>query len=128
MGNVLFEGFWCLVFLFFLVFTVIRIPILTTIYFQLFVVWKSFALQIIYLRSEKYTFILDMSEILDNIYIWMYLVKSKSVLFLVFVIYRLNRFALKTIFCFTFWRLKTCFVTNNCSKSSYICVFILSKK
>ena len=34
----------------------------------------------IYARSVNYTFILDMSEILDNTYIWMFLVNSESVL------------------------------------------------
>ena len=35
------------------------------------------------------TFILDMSEILDNIYIWVFLVNSESVLLLTFVKYML---------------------------------------
>ena len=37
--------------------------------------------------SVNYTFILDMSEILDNIYIWVFLVNTESVLLLALVKY-----------------------------------------
>ena len=74
-----------------------------------------------YARSVNYTFILDMSEILDNIYIWVFSINSESVLLLALVKYMLcSHFTQNCIFC-TFWR-------KNCWKSSYICVFILSKK
>ena len=78
--------------------------------------------------SVNYTFILDTSEILGNIYICVFLLNRKSVLLLDFVKYMLySHFTQNCIFC-TFWRLKSVFLTKNCSKSSYIRVFILSKK
>ena len=40
-----------------------------------------------YDRSVNYTFILDMSKILDNIYIWVFLVNSECVRLLAFVTY-----------------------------------------
>ena len=59
-----------------------------------------------YVRSVNYTFILNMSEILDNIYIWVFPIKSKSVLLLVLVEYMLYRyFTQNCTFC-TFWMLK----------------------
>ena len=42
-----------------------------------------------YVSSVSYTFILDISEILENIYIWVFLVNHESVLHLTFVKYRL---------------------------------------
>ena len=42
-----------------------------------------------YATSVNFTFILVMSEILDNIYIWVFLVNSKSVLLFAFVKYML---------------------------------------
>ena len=36
-------------------------------------------------RSVNYTFIFDKSEILDNIYIWVFYVNTESVLLLAFV-------------------------------------------
>ena len=60
-----------------------------------------------------------MSKILDNIYIWAFSINSEIVLLLTLQ---------NCIFC-TFWRLNILvFLTKNCWKSSYICVFILSKK
>ena len=35
---------------------------------------------IIYARPVNYTFILDMAEILDNIYIWVFPINSENVL------------------------------------------------
>ena len=62
-----------------------------------------------------------MSEILDNIYIWVFLVNIESVLLLALVKYMLcSHFTQNCIFC--------TFCDENCWKSSYICVFILSKK
>ena len=61
-----------------------------------------------------------MSEILDNIYIWVFLVNIESVLRLALVKYML---------CSRFTQGKNPYsVTKSCWKSSYICVFILSKK
>ena len=52
-------------------------------------------------------FILDMSEFLENIYIWVFLVNSESALLLAFVEYMFySHCAENCIFC-TFWRLKT---------------------
>ena len=47
-----------------------------------------------------------MSEISDNIYIWVFLVNGESVLLLAFVKYMLYSHLLKTVFFCTFWRLK----------------------
>ena len=61
-----------------------------------------------------------MSEILDNVYIWVFLVNTESVLLLALVKYMLcSHFTQIFIFC-TFWMLKVLVL--------YICVFILSKK
>ena len=57
-------------------------------------------------RSVNHTFILDMSKILDNICIWVFLVSSESVLLLPLVKYMLcSHFSQNCIFC-TFWRLQ----------------------
>ena len=70
-----------------------------------------------------------MLEILDNVYIWVFLVNSESVLLLAFVKYMLySHFTQNCIFLYFLDARNPCFVTKNCSKSSYICVFILSKK
>ena len=56
-------------------------------------------------RSVNYTFILDMSKILNNICIWVFLVSSESVLLLALVKHMLcSHFTQNCIFC-TFWRL-----------------------
>ena len=82
----------------------------------------------IYARSVNYTFILDMSEILDNIYIWVFSVNSESVLLSALVKYAAWPFYWKLYFLYSLEAKNPCFVTKNCWKSSYICVFILSKK
>ena len=65
-----------------------------------------------------------MSEILDNIYIWVFLLNSKSVLLLAFVKYMLcSHFTQNCIFLYFLEAKNPC-----CSKSSYICVFILPKR
>ena len=70
-----------------------------------------------------------MSEILDNIYIWVCLVNSEIILLLAFVKYMFcSHFTQNCIFLYFLEAKNPCFVTKNCSKSSYICVFILSKK
>ena len=70
-----------------------------------------------------------MSEILDNIYIWVFLVNIESVLLLALVKYMLcSHFTQNCILLYFFEARNTYFVTKNCWKSSYICVFILSKK
>ena len=69
-----------------------------------------------------------MSEILDNIYIWVFLVNIESVLLLALVKYVLcSHFTQKYILYFLEAN-NPYFVTKSCWKSSYICVFILSKK
>ena len=55
MGNILFEGFQYLVFQF-----LVFLSILSLVFVAI--------LPVIYARSVNYTFILDMSKILDNIY------------------------------------------------------------
>ena len=70
-----------------------------------------------------------MSEILDNIYIWVFSINSESVLLLALVKYMLcSHFTQNCIFLYFLEAKNPCFVTKNCWKSSYICVFILSKK
>ena len=70
-----------------------------------------------------------MSKILDNIYIWVLLVYSESVLLLAFVKYMLySHFTQNCIFLYFLEAKNPCFVTKNCLKSSYFCVSILSKK
>ena len=65
-----------------------------------------------------------MSSILDNVYIWVFLVNSESVLLLC-----CTAIILKTVFFLYFLDAKNpCFVTKNYLKSSDICVVILSKK
>ena len=70
-----------------------------------------------------------MSKILDSIYIWVFLVNRESVLLLAFVKYMLYSYCTENCIFLYFLEAKNpYFVTKNCSKSSYICVFILSKK
>ena len=70
-----------------------------------------------------------MSEILGNIYIWVFLVNSESVLLFAFLNIYCIAILLKTVFFLYFLEAKNpCFVMKSYSKSSYICVFILSKK
>ena len=57
------------------------------------------------------------------------LVNSESVLILAFVKYMLcDQFTENCIFLYFLEAKNPCFVTKNCSKYSYICTFILSKK
>ena len=70
-----------------------------------------------------------MSEILDNIYIWVFLVNIESALLLALVKYMLCSHFTQHCILFYFLEAKNpYFVTKNCWKSFYICVFILSKK
>ena len=79
--------------------------------------------------SVNYTFILDMFEILDNFYIWVFLVNSESVLLLALVKYMLcSHFTQNCIFLYFLEAKNPYFVMKNYWKSFYICVFILSKK
>ena len=69
-----------------------------------------------------------MFKILDNIYIWVFLVNIESVLFLALVRYMLcSRFTQNCILLYILEAKNPYFVTKNCWKSSYICVFVLSK-
>ena len=79
--------------------------------------------------SVNHNFILGMSEILDNIYIWVFLVNIDSVLLLALVKYMMcSHFPQNCIFLYFLEAKNPYFVTENCSKTSYICEFILSKK
>ena len=70
-----------------------------------------------------------MSKILENIYILVLLVNIESVLRLALVRYMLcSHFPLNRILLYFFDAKNPYFVTKNKWKSSYICVFILSKK
>ena len=68
----------------------------------------------IYARSVNYTFILDISKILDNIYIWVFLVNSESVLLLALVKYMLCSYFTQHCIFFYFLEAKnSCFMTKN---------------
>ena len=54
----------------------------------------------------NYTFILDMSQILGNIYIWVFSINSESVLLLPLVKYMLCTHFTQNYIFWTFWRLK----------------------
>ena len=70
-----------------------------------------------------------MFKILDNIYIWVFLVNIESVLLLALVRYMLCSHFTQNCILLYFLEAKTpYFVTKSCWKFSYICVFILSKK
>ena len=70
-----------------------------------------------------------MSQILDNIYIWVFLVNIESILLLALPKYMLySHFNQNCILLYLLEAKTPYFVTKNCWKSSYICVFILSKK
>ena len=69
-----------------------------------------------------------MSEILDSIYIWVFLVNIESVLLLALVRYMLcNHFTQNCILLYFLEAKNPYFVTKICWKSSYICVFIFPK-
>ena len=70
-----------------------------------------------------------MSEILDNIYNWVFLVNIETDLLLALVRYILcSHFTQNCILLYFLEARKPYFVTKNCCKSSYICLFILLKK
>ena len=70
-----------------------------------------------------------MSEISDNIYIWVFLVNIESILLLALGKYILcNHFTQNCILLYFLEAKNPYFVTKKCWKSSYICLFILSKK
>ena len=89
---------------------------------------KFWSVKIIYARSLNYTFILDMSEILDNIYIWVFLVNIESVLLLALVKYMLcSHFTQNCIFC-TFWRLKILVLWRKIVENLLIFVYLFCPK
>ena len=66
---------------------------------------------------------------MGNIYIFVFLVNSESVLILAFVKYMLySHFTQSSTFLYFLEAKNPCFVTKNFFKISYICVFILSEK
>ena len=71
---------------------------------------------------------MDMSEILDNIYISVFSMNSESVLLLALVKYMLCSHFTQNCILYFLEAKNPYFETKNCWKSSYICVFILSKK
>ena len=78
--------------------------------------------------SVNYNFILDMSKILDNIYISVSLVKSESVLILSLGKYTFFSHCTQNYILYFLEAKNPCFVIKKCSKSFYICASILSKK
>ena len=72
---------------------------------------------------------MDTSEILDNIYIWLFLVNIESFLLLALVKYMFcSHFTTNCVLMYFLEDENPYFVTKNCWKSSYIWVFILPKK
>ena len=70
-----------------------------------------------------------MSKILDNNYVWVFLVKSESTLLVALVKYVLcSHFTQNCIILYHLEAKTPCFLTKNCWKYFYICLFILSKK
>ena len=70
-----------------------------------------------------------MSEILDNIYIWVFLVNIERVLLLALVKYMLCSHFTQNCNLLYFLEAKNPYlVTKNCWEPSYICVFILFEK
>ena len=67
-----------------------------------------------------------MSEILDNTYIWVFLVNIESVFLVKYML--CSHFTQNCILLYFLEAKNPYFVTKNCWKSSYICVFILSIK
>ena len=83
---------------------------------------------IIYARPVNYTFILDMAEILDNIYIWVFSINSESVLHLALVKYMLcSHFSKNCIFC-TSWRLKILYLWRKVIENLLILVYLFCPK
>ena len=77
----------------------------------------------------KLFFYFGHSEILDDIYIWVFLVNIESVLLLALVKYMsCSHFTQNCILLYFLEAKNPYFVTKNCWKSPYICVFILPKK
>ena len=82
----------------------------------------------LHLWSINYAFILDIIEILDNIYIRLFLVNCKSVLLSAFVKYMLYSHCTQNCMFLYLLEGKTPYCgTKNLSNFSYISVFILSK-
>ena len=70
-----------------------------------------------------------MSEILYSIYIWLFLVNTEGLLLLALVRYMsCSHFTQNCILLYFLEAKNPYFVTKNCWKSFYICVFIFSKK
>ena len=83
MCNVLFEGFEYLAFSFLAFLSILSLFVL--VFFPDLGMLHFWSVNYIWQVCKLY-FYLEMSEILDNIYIWVFLVNSESVLLLVFVI------------------------------------------
>ena len=75
----------------------------------------------------NHTFILGMSEILYNIYIWVVLVNSESVLVLAFLKYMLYSHRTQSCIFLYFWRQKPLVLWRKIIQNLYIFAFILSK-
>ena len=72
--------------------------------------------------------VLDMSEILDNIYIWVFSINSEIVLLLALVKYMLcSHFTQDCIFC-TFWRLKILVLWQKIVENLLIFVYLFCPK
>ena len=84
---------------------------------------QLWSVNFVYTESVNYNFILDVSKILDNIYILLFLVNSINILSS-----HCAQFCFFVFFVFLVLFAKNpCFVTKNYSKY-YISVFILSEK
>ena len=76
----------------------------------------------------KLYFYFDMSEILDNVYIWVFSINSECVLLLALVKYMLcSHFSQNCIFC-TFWRLKILALWRKIVENLFILVYLFCPK
>ena len=83
----------------------------------------------LYMSTQSIVFlILNISEISDNMYIRMLLEKSESFLLVRFVKYTLQSMYSYIQFLVLLEAENSCLLTKQCSKYSYICVFILPKQ
>ena len=83
---------------------------------------------IIYARPVNYTFILDMAEILDNIYIWVFSINSENVLLLALVKYILCSYFTKNCIFRTSWRLKILYLWRKIIENPLILVYLFCPK
>ena len=78
--------------------------------------------------SVNYNFILDLSKILGNIYIWVFLVNIESVLLLAVVRYMLCSHFTQNCICCTFWRQKILILWQKIVENLLLFVYLFCPK